>query len=459
MILILPTHFAMILIIAAVRFDAYPRSFTVHKTTGYGDVVPETTAGIVVTIIWLPLNILFTAIYMGSIARWYLNFSSRRISRIKEKLKNEAISGENIDRSFMGTLQRAFKQRGGGNTVVVKKNPSGVGGGAFKMSALSEGSTPNTSLIYHPHNDEDDDVTESEASSSYSLYTDLIVNDGHAKLNLDDDSVELSSNSGDNYYSGDVHIMRGAQNVVVVQDVEEANSVSLTTMKDLIDAVHDAIESSSSAAAAGDIEKAMDGSAASDPVKHFLSLPSNTHTGRGDQPSLALRVLVQERLAHIVTRKICGETHHVDIKESYILYQIGHWKRVLKKWRLPSGSWKAFRACVLEAMILVGEKSLLRDGPNALFELPPDEFHSIFSPVVVAMGTADTLNGWLQSTEELARQAFAGFGNESCPVGVTEDASLPKPQKLPRRLIVAQDSIRVHRITRDPFPESKCLSK
>jgi hypothetical protein len=430
---------------------------------GYGDMVPETTAGIIITIIWLPLNILFTAIYMGSIARWYLNFSARNISSIKKKLNDEAIAGTNIDRSFLGTLQRTFQRRGVGDAVVVVKrylSAGGGGGGEGGDKAL-----PTTDLIQHRHgNGGNDDDTASEASSSYSLITDFIKTDGRTKLNHDYDSIELSSNSaGDDHFSGNALIMRGPKQI---GGVENANSGSLTSMKDLIDAVRDTITSSSSTAAAvGDTDRKVDWSSALDPIMNYLSLPSIATRGSGDQPSLALRVLVQERLAHIVAYEICGAEHHVDVKDTYIVFQISQWRDVLKKWKLPSGSWKAFRAAALQAMILVGEKSLLRDGPIALFELTPDEFHSIFSPVVAAMGTADTLDGWLHSTEDLSRQqVLVGFIDDSnChPIGGGSEAvaSLPsKEQKVPGRLIVAQDSIRIHKISRNPFPKSKCLPK
>ncbi len=404
--------------------------------------MPETTAGICITIVWLPLNILFTAIYMGSIARWYLNFSARNISRIKSKLNKEAVAGRAIDRSFLGTLRRHFRN----TTAVARKHPAG---------GRKHGSAPtaSTSLIHHPDDNDDTDV--SETSSSYSLYSDFFRSESRTKLHPDDDSVELPPYGRD--AGAGAPTTRGPQRQAVADENE--NAITLTTMKDLIGAVHETMESSATAMS-GDREWTRNGPPA-DLMLRYLSLPTNHENGQagGDQPSLALRVLVQERLAHIVAYEICGNAHHVDVKDAYIVFRIGQWRPVLKKWSLPSGSWKAFRAAALQAMILVGEKSLLRDGPKALFELSPDDFHGMFSPVVAAMGAASTLYGWLRSTEELARQFVRDVGNDN-PSGRDEgpDPRTPPPPRLPQRLIVEGDSIRAHRITRNPFPIEKCLT-
>ncbi|KAL7558913.1 hypothetical protein ACA910_015491 [Epithemia clementina (nom. ined.)] len=62
----------------------------VLTTTGYGDYYPKTTAGVLVTAVWLPCNVLFTSLYMGSIARWYFNLSLRQTQKIREKLMSKS---------------------------------------------------------------------------------------------------------------------------------------------------------------------------------------------------------------------------------------------------------------------------------------------------------------------------------------------------------------------------------
>lgn len=166
-------------------------------------------------------------------------------------------------------------------------------------------------------------------------------------------------------------------------------SSTLTTMNDIIEVVHKNTDKKEKPARRdGELEDSM----------NMLSLQEDEM----NKPSLALRVLVKERMACIIALEICGGSHYVDVKDTFIVVKVGQWKEVVKKWVIPSGAWKAFRAAALEVMMLVGERTLLKDGPAALFALCPDEFHSLFSPLVAAMGESSTLDGWLRSTDLLA---------------------------------------------------------
>eukprot|EP00980_Cylindrotheca_fusiformis_P030590 scaffold25078_cov132-Cylindrotheca_fusiformis.AAC.2 len=153
-----------------------------------------------------------------------------------------------------------------------------------------------------------------------------------------------------------------------------------------------------------------------------------------EQPCFRLRVQVQQRLAEIIANDLVGGEHYVDVQDTMIVIKIGQWKEVVAKWRIPSGAWKAFRAAALDAMMLAGERNLIRQGPDALFQLSPDEFHSIFSSLVAAMGDAETLQGWLNSTEHLIQEeASSEVGSEISrkhrKLQIREEAvSMPKSQ-------------------------------
>ena len=153
------------------------------------------------------------------------------------------------------------------------------------------------------------------------------------------------------------------------------------------------------------------------------------------QPGFKLRVLVKERFAAIIARDLVGGDHHVDVQDTFIVVRIGQWKQIVSKWLIPSGAWKSFRAAALDAMMLVGERNLIQRGPDALFQLSPDEFHSIFSPLVAAMGDAETLQGWLNSTEHLAQEhaffhtSLDGNWKKHRKLRIQEDGvSMPKSQ-------------------------------
>ncbi|KAG7374322.1 ion channel [Nitzschia inconspicua] len=60
-------------------------------TVGYGDYYPTTTAGIWCTICWLPCTLIFTSIYMGSIANIYFAVAKDNITRIERDLTKKAL--------------------------------------------------------------------------------------------------------------------------------------------------------------------------------------------------------------------------------------------------------------------------------------------------------------------------------------------------------------------------------
>lgn len=55
-----------------------------------------------------------------------------------------------------------------------------------------------------------------------------------------------------------------------------------------------------------------------------------------------------------------------------------------------------------ESLYFVGERGLIIRGADALYDLTPFEFHSLFAPLLAAMGDADTMEGWLENTNVLA---------------------------------------------------------
>jgi hypothetical protein len=131
------------------------------------------------------------------------------------------------------------------------------------------------------------------------------------------------------------------------------------------------------------------------------SLVQNRRT-TDKKPSFALRVLVQERMAEIIAADIAGFQSHVDIKENTLSVTIDSLKSTADKWMIPRKARKAFRAVAFEALYFVGEHGLITKGPDALFELTPFEFHGLFGPLLASMGDADTMEGWLASTQILA---------------------------------------------------------
>ena len=59
-------------------------------TVGHGDLVPQSEAGTWFCVVWLPLNIIFVSLYLGSVAHLFVIVSNKRTSRIEERLRQLA---------------------------------------------------------------------------------------------------------------------------------------------------------------------------------------------------------------------------------------------------------------------------------------------------------------------------------------------------------------------------------
>ena len=120
------------------------------------------------------------------------------------------------------------------------------------------------------------------------------------------------------------------------------------------------------------------------------------------KPSFGLRVLVQERFAEIIAMEVAGFQNSIDIQENTLSVTIDRLKSIADKWSIPRRARKAFRSVAFEVLYFVGERGLVTRGSDALLDLTPVEFHSLFSSLVAAMGDADTMEGWLACTSILA---------------------------------------------------------
>jgi hypothetical protein len=58
-------------------------------TVGHGDLAPTTTVGNWIVTFWLPFNILFVSLYLGSIAHIFVKLSNANVARIEKKLMEE----------------------------------------------------------------------------------------------------------------------------------------------------------------------------------------------------------------------------------------------------------------------------------------------------------------------------------------------------------------------------------
>jgi hypothetical protein len=146
-------------------------------------------------------------------------------------------------------------------------------------------------------------------------------------------------------------------------------------------------------------------------LQHSMDTPNEVN----ERPYLALRTLAKKRLAAIVAKEIAGGQSCVlsaSTQGSSLLINLANSKEAAEKWFIPCCAHKVFSIVAFEAVFLVGENALLKEGKQAFYDLSPKAFHQIFSPLVVAMGDADTLESWLASTEILTENEL--FDEDLC---------------------------------------------
>lgn len=180
----------------------------------------------------------------------------------------------------------------------------------------------------------------------------------------------------------------------------------MSTMRDIIDTVHGHMNSHGAGAtpfSGGTLASIISGNVQVKvaPETDLISIRSSKKVSQR-KPSFALRVLVQERLAEIIAIEVAGYQTRVDIQENTMAITIDRLKAVLDKWSIPRRARKAFRGVAFESLYFVGERGLIIRGADALYDLTPFEFHSLFAPLLAAMGDADTMEGWLENTNVLA---------------------------------------------------------
>jgi hypothetical protein len=201
----------------------------------------------------------------------------------------------------------------------------------------------------------------------------------------------------------------------------QSNDPSMKSMKDVIRAVRNTINSKNAGVGSGD---------ANNNNSRFMNIQSTQNMidysmfrrRKTKKPSFALRVLVQERFAKIIATEVAGYHSSIVINDHILSVSIDSMSGTADKWFIPRGARKTFRAVALEILYFVGEHGLITRGADALYELTPFEFHGLFSSLVAAMGDADIMEGWLAKTDTLALVDLErGVLHRSAPVGSDAD--------------------------------------
>jgi hypothetical protein len=355
-------------------------------TVGFGDYYPTRAASVWFCILWLPFSIGFMSLFLANVAAFYIRLSDKNIERIERHLRRR--------------IQRAKEQAEKERESVFKR---AMRGQPYNASTIEMGS--------QEANRTDEEVIEEGADAHPGSH--IKRRKGFDTVPMMDDPEAAASGTQKrsarhlfgSLESVDSRRERILRNSIAVQPSSAAGDLrpqgsTMSSMKDILRTVRSNLN-----AAGGSTETFR----ASGPENEFLSIRSTKsvshHSLRSDpirKPSFALRVLVQERFSEIFATDIAGYQSSIEIKENTLSVTIDTLKGTADKWLIPRRARKAFRAVAFEALYFVGEHGLITRGADALYDLSPFEFHGLFSPLLAALGDAETMEGWLASTDILA---------------------------------------------------------
>jgi hypothetical protein len=350
-------------------------------TVGYGEYVPQNRISVYFCIFWLPFSVGFMSLYLSNVASFYIRLSDQNIQRIERQLRRRIRRAKEKVTIELQQQHASMAELGTDDVDQVAKKPRMRPISGFEMVA-----------------DEDDDDSV-RSSGPFAPQPADAANDSRRQQILANSNSDSTSSRQD---GSTMQTMRDVLRTIrrsVQQTVEEFEDEDAVLPGERSRSISSNVQPSES---------------------DFLSIRSSQsltshHSRRGSprrKPTFALRVLVQERIAEIIATDIAGFQSHIDIKDNTLSVTIESLKETADKWLVPRRARKAFRAVAFEALYFVGERGLITRGADALFDLSPLEFHGLFAPLLAAMGDAETMEGWLASTDVLANADLRRDGTQ-----------------------------------------------
>lgn len=340
--------------------------------------------------------------YLGNVAAFYIRLSDKNVRRIERNLRRRLQKAkETAEKERAEVLRRAYRGQEEEIEIVVRRRENSQLQQQFPTfqgaSDQSHGIPLShaKSVIRREKKQQGFDILpttdmghDSEDESDLFGSNDAAANEtGNRRRERIIENSRQSMIEGNNNNDNDSHST-------------PLNERTMKSMKDVIRAVRNSMSAgNNNRLGATDTSTAQFMSIRSNQMMATQTMLRSLQTRK---PSFALRVLVQERFAEIIAIEVAGFQSSIEIKDHTLSVTIDSLYETADKWFIPRRARKAFRAVAFEVLYFVGEHGLVTRGADALYDLTPFEFHGLFSSLVAAMGDADTMEGWLESTDTLA---------------------------------------------------------
>lgn len=340
-------------------------SIVTLTTVGYGDYTPNKNSSVwFCTLFFIPSSLFFLSFFLTHVAKSYIKLHAIHVTRLERRMRNKA----QMKRDGAKRAEHANQIAKSGDNDAPSKEVTPKRSESADAEELENGFT---TISYT----EDEDMGNTRRTSM-SLFGEGTGMDNSSPTNA---SNSIGTSSGLRYRES---VLR---NKFTAPDPNSKRAISFVeALKSLND--------SSNTQSSGE---------SSQHDQEVSSRRDNSGT-----PSLEIRMRVQERIARIIADEVAGFQDDVTIKGSTVSLTISTLRDTFDKWQMPPQAWKAFRAISFRCLLFVGERDLISDGGDSLFQLNAIEFHGIFSPMLAAMGDGPSMEEWLAQTDILADAEF-----------------------------------------------------
>ena len=386
-------------------------------TVGYGDLYPTKNASIWFCIFYLPVSLGFLSFFLANVANLYIKLHHKNTVRIERTMRAKIAMERRKARSEI--IARNFDK---GNYLDNNSDQDGECNNDTNMvdrqrsSSLSSiGDDVNDSnIIPQDYPLHIFGTEEYKSGIDNSMMNFAALPTGDIVKGRRSNNIFIGRSDGGQHYRDRVTFL-GSVSSNRFNDTnaskDESANYSITTMKSLIDVIQSRER----------LDNASSVNNLSSPSDISLGVTSDNVIFRSEnktQPSFAVRVKIQERLARIVAIEVCGYHSRAEIKDNIFSMSFRGIRDIMDKWIIPNRARDAFRAVAYDAIFYVGERNLIIEGPNALFALSPREFQGLFSPVLASIGDEDAMQSWLLATNLMADVELKGPGENDDPLAV-----------------------------------------
>lgn len=379
-------------------------------TVGYGDITPTSNAGTWFVVFWLPFNVSFLALYLGTVAHYYVRVSQWNEKRIEQQLRNrtshtpstrsDAISAE------MNAPTRDDVSGHNGTGSVQPPMVSGPDASVSNMLDVQNGtaeerllrlfqppsSNSQQSVVANSNPEEQSQKQTTDSKGSGSSLNSCKLSDGVSNRPVTSSSI-----------SGGIQGMEVSSRTRA--EDEDKTRPALTIGQDSNTSVAGpTISGWTPIRFPTFAESQLDGFDDIVTVRDMMAFLKQVPEGKkkdDQQPSMKLHYLAAERLARIVVL-VVKLPSMMEIKNNEFLLTIASLKDLAIKWMIPYGAREAFRVASFQTLLFMGEEDLVLRGMGAFLDMNPFHFNNLLGPVVLAM--EGSVEEWLKSTEELASE-------------------------------------------------------